>query len=316
MYMSVKEAALKWGISERRVRVLCEEGRVDGVVRTSWAWNIPFDAPKPSDGRTLRHMKNLDLRLGRMEFSRFEEQKEIIRTSDPTSLRATYHALLPKMILGLFRLEGISIEGTELAILYSQSILPNLSFETQLVALNMRSLLNRMLTSIGLGSIQGNANPKMSEQRLHYYYGQLLQGLDDAPPAYAERIVIQEGKRYPIHHQMELLFIQYEQEWRCLHPVVRSLFLFGELMRIRPFGHYDWFIASLAFSEEMLKGGYLPTLLESEDIDEFRSALLLTNSKGNYQNLLALIEQQQMRAVSRLTVRSVEGTSSFAGFSD
>ncbi|HPX29117.1 MAG TPA: hypothetical protein PK909_04590 [Sphaerochaeta sp.] len=316
MYMSVKEAALKWGISERRVRVLCEEGRVDGVVRTSWAWNIPFDAPKPSDGRTLRHMKNLDLRLGRMEFSRFEEQKEIIRTSDPTSLRATYHALLPKMILGLFRLEGISIEGTELAILYSQSFLPNLSFETQLVALNMRSLLNRMLTSIGLGSIQGNANPKMSEQRLHYYYGQLLQGLDDAPPAYEERIVIQEGKRYPIPHQMELLFIQYEQEWRCLHPVVRSLFLFGELMRIRPFGHYDWFIASLAFSEEMLKGGYLPTLLESEDIDEFRSALLLTNSKGNYQNLLALIEQQQMRAVSRLTVRSVEGTSSFAGFSD
>ena len=316
MYMSVKEAALKWGISERRVRVLCEEGRVDGVVRTSWAWNIPFDAPKPSDGRTLRHMKNLDLRLGRMEFSRFEEQKEIIRTSDPTSLRATYHALLPKMILGLFRLEGISIEGTELAILYSQSFLPNLSFETQLVALNMRSLLNRMLTSIGLGSIQGNANPKMSEQRLHYYYGQLLQGLDDAPPAYEERIVIQEGKRYPISHQMELLFIQYEQEWRCLHPVVRSLFLFGELMRIRPFGHYDWFIASLAFSEEMLKGGYLPTLLESEDIDEFRSALLLTNSKGNYQNLLVLIEQQQMRAVSRLTVRSVEGTSSFAGFSD
>jgi hypothetical protein len=300
MYMSVKEAALKWGISERRVRVLCEEGRVDGVVRTSWAWNIPFDAPKPSDGRTLRHMKNLDLRLGRMEFSRFEEQKEIIRTSDPTSLRATYHALLPKMILGLFRLEGISIEGTELAILYSQSFLPNLSFETQLVALNMRSLLNRMLTSIGLGSIQGNANPKMSEQRLHYYYGQLLQGLDDAPPAYEERIVIQEGKRYPIPHQMELLFIQYEQEWRYLHPVARSLFLFGELMRIRPFGRYDWFIASLAFSEEMLKGGYLPTLLGSEDIDEFRSALLLTNSKGNYQNLLALIEQEQMRAVSRL----------------
>lgn len=300
MYMSVKEAALKWGISERRVRVLCEEGRVDGVVRTSWAWNIPLDAPKPSDGRTLRHMKNLDLRLGRMEFSRFEEQKEIIRTSDPASLRATYHALLPKMILGLFRLEGISIEGAELAILYSQSFLPNLSFETQLIALNMRSLLRRMLASIGLGSIRGNAKLRMSEQRLHQYYGQLLQGLDDTPPAYEERIVIQEGKRYPVSQQMELLFIQYEQEWRYLHPVARSLFLFGELMRIRPFGRYDWFIASLAFSEEMLKGGYLPTLLGSEDIDEFRSALLLTNSKGNYQNLLALIEQEQMRAVSRL----------------
>ena len=300
MYMSVKEAALKWGISERRIRVLCEEGRVDGVVRTSWAWNIPLDAPKPSDGRTLRHMKNLDLRLGRMEFSRFEEQKEIIRTGDPNTLRETYHALLPKLVLGLFRLEGISIEGSELAILYSQSFLPNLSFETQVIALNMRSLLKRMLPSIGLGPIQGNANPKMSEQRLQLYYAQLLQGLDDDPPAYEERFVIQEGKRHPVSRQMELLFLQYEQEWRYLHPVVRSLFLFGELMRIRPFGRYDWFVASLAFSEEMLKGGYLPTLIGSEEIDEFRSALLLTNSKGNYQNLLALVEQQQIRVVGRL----------------
>ncbi|NLA98591.1 MAG: cell filamentation protein Fic, partial [Spirochaetales bacterium] len=31
MYISAKEAAKKWGISERRVRILCSEGRVDGV---------------------------------------------------------------------------------------------------------------------------------------------------------------------------------------------------------------------------------------------------------------------------------------------
>ena len=64
MYISAKEAAKKWGISERRVRILCSEGRVDGVLRTSWAWNIPADAPKPGDGRHLRHMKNHDLRIG------------------------------------------------------------------------------------------------------------------------------------------------------------------------------------------------------------------------------------------------------------
>ncbi|NLZ76608.1 MAG: hypothetical protein GX911_01405 [Spirochaetales bacterium] len=245
-------------------------------------------------------MKNLDRTLGGMEFSRFEEQREIIRTSDPEVLRATYHALLPKLVLGLFRLEGITVEGTDLAILYSQSFLPNLSFETQLIALNMRSLLKRMLPSIGLGPIKGNANPKMSEQRIQYYYARLFQGLDDDPPSYGERTVIREGRRHPVGSRMELLFLQYEQEWRSLHPTVRSLFLFGELMRIRPFGRYDWFIASLAFSEEMLKGGFLPTLPGSEEVDAFRSALLLTNSKGNYRNLLALVEQLQIRAVSRL----------------
>lgn len=300
MYMSVREASLKWGISERRVRVLCEEGRVDGVVRTSWAWNIPNDAPKPSDGRTLRHMKNLDLRLGGMEFSRFEEQKERIKISDPSSLTTVYHALLPKMILGLFDLEGITIQAADLAILFSHSFLPNLTVETQLIALNMRSLLRRMLTTIGLGPIEGSTTSKMSEQRLGHYYSQLLQGFDDTPVSYDNRMVNQDNKRYPINQQMELLFMQYEQEWRFLHPVVRSLFLFGEVMRIRPFGLYDSFIAALAFSEEMLKGGYLPTLLEVDSIAEFRSALMLTNSKGNYQNLLTLIEQQQIRAVGKV----------------
>ena len=30
-YISVKQAAEQWRISDRRVRVLCEEGKIDGV---------------------------------------------------------------------------------------------------------------------------------------------------------------------------------------------------------------------------------------------------------------------------------------------
>lgn len=50
-YMSVQEAAKKWGISERRIQVLCGENRIDGAVRFGHAWAIPKDAPKPADGR-------------------------------------------------------------------------------------------------------------------------------------------------------------------------------------------------------------------------------------------------------------------------
>lgn len=34
-YMTVQEAATKWGISERRIQKLCEENRILGVVRLS-----------------------------------------------------------------------------------------------------------------------------------------------------------------------------------------------------------------------------------------------------------------------------------------
>ena len=47
MYMSVNQAAEKWGISDRRVRTLCSEGRIPGVIREGRGWKIPEDAEKP-----------------------------------------------------------------------------------------------------------------------------------------------------------------------------------------------------------------------------------------------------------------------------
>ena len=51
MYMTVKQAAGKWGISDRRVRILCSEGKIPGVTREGRSWLIPVDARKPKDGR-------------------------------------------------------------------------------------------------------------------------------------------------------------------------------------------------------------------------------------------------------------------------
>ncbi|HCC35544.1 MAG TPA: DNA-binding protein [Ruminococcaceae bacterium] len=50
-YIGAKEAAEKWGISERRVQKLCEEKRIPSVVQFSRMWLIPKDAEKPKDGR-------------------------------------------------------------------------------------------------------------------------------------------------------------------------------------------------------------------------------------------------------------------------
>ena len=49
--ISVKEAAEKWQISERRIQKLCENGRIEGVRRFGHSWMIPTDAKKPCDLR-------------------------------------------------------------------------------------------------------------------------------------------------------------------------------------------------------------------------------------------------------------------------
>ncbi len=54
-YITTKEAARRWGISERRVQVLCRQGKIPGVFRLGWAWAIPEGAGKPEDHRKTRH---------------------------------------------------------------------------------------------------------------------------------------------------------------------------------------------------------------------------------------------------------------------
>ena len=51
MFMTVKQASEKWGISDRRVRVLCSQGRILGAYQAGRSWKIPVDAGKPDDGR-------------------------------------------------------------------------------------------------------------------------------------------------------------------------------------------------------------------------------------------------------------------------
>ena len=52
-YLSIREAAEKWGISARRVQKLCEGNRISGAVKFSRVWLIPKDAEKPVDGRRI-----------------------------------------------------------------------------------------------------------------------------------------------------------------------------------------------------------------------------------------------------------------------
>lgn len=50
-YMSITQAAEKWGITPRRIQVLCKAERIPGAIRIGYVWAIPADAEKPKDAR-------------------------------------------------------------------------------------------------------------------------------------------------------------------------------------------------------------------------------------------------------------------------
>ena len=50
-YLSAAQVSAIWGISSRRVAILCEQGRINGAQKAGSLWIIPEDAKKPADAR-------------------------------------------------------------------------------------------------------------------------------------------------------------------------------------------------------------------------------------------------------------------------
>ena len=57
-FMTTKEAVEKWNISERRIRQLLSDGRIEGAVKVGNSWNIPAYADKPVDKRIIKPDEN------------------------------------------------------------------------------------------------------------------------------------------------------------------------------------------------------------------------------------------------------------------
>jgi len=58
-YLTAREASELWGITQRRVQALCENGQVFNAERLGTIWVIPKGTPKPPDGRRNNSRKKI-----------------------------------------------------------------------------------------------------------------------------------------------------------------------------------------------------------------------------------------------------------------
>lgn len=71
-FMTATEAGKKWGISSRRVGVLCNERRIPDAQKAGNTWIIPEDAKKPADARIKsgKYMKNKTISVAQSDMQR------------------------------------------------------------------------------------------------------------------------------------------------------------------------------------------------------------------------------------------------------
>lgn len=95
MFMTVKQASEKWGISDRRVRILCVEGKIPGAYQEGRAWKIPIDAIKPADGRYKTKeslLSQIDCKKKELDGKRPLTEGELTRLNEEFTVEYTYNS--------------------------------------------------------------------------------------------------------------------------------------------------------------------------------------------------------------------------------
>lgn len=161
-YIKVSQAAEKWGLTARRVRILCNENKIEGVIRKGNLYMIPENAQKPADGRKKPSRQTVSLQKieqlkSRLDSCRPLTQGELERLNEEFTVEFTYNSnAIEGNTLTLQEtamvLEGITIDqkplkdhleavGHKDAFLYVQGIVGNKEPITESVIKNIHSLV-------------------------------------------------------------------------------------------------------------------------------------------------------------------------------
>jgi len=95
MFITVKQAAEKWGISDRRVRTLCSEGKIPGAYQEGRGWKIPANATKPADGRFKSKesiFEQIDRKKQELDSRRPLTEGEVERLMEEFTVEYTYNS--------------------------------------------------------------------------------------------------------------------------------------------------------------------------------------------------------------------------------
>jgi hypothetical protein len=125
--LTIKEKAKQWGLSERRVRRLCEEGRIEGASKLGWIWGIPENSAKPEDKRLSSKLPSPRplLKWKNSNFPLIDQKKQQLDSMRPLPTH-TFASLREKMILD-WTYHSNAIEGNTLTLSETKIVLEGIT---------------------------------------------------------------------------------------------------------------------------------------------------------------------------------------------
>lgn len=272
MFMSVKQASEKWGISDRRVRVLCSEGKVPGAYKGGRAWKIPIDAVKPADGRyksTESLLDMIDRKKQELDTRRPLTEGEVERLGEQFIVEYTYNSN--------------AIEGNTLTLRETDMVLRGLTINQKPLKDHMEAVGHKEAFEF-VSDLTKNKVP-MSEsviKQIHYLV--LTDKRDDRGVYRRVPVRIMGAKHEPaqpylIGPQMEQLMVKYAENTE--HIITKLARFHIEFEGIHPFIDGNGRTGRLLVNFELMKAGFPPIDIKFTDRMAYYNAFDEYHEKNN-----------------------------------
>lgn len=272
MYMTVKEASAKWGISDRRIRVLCAEGKIPGVIKEGKSWKIPFDTAKPVDGRYKSNeslLTLIDKKKKKLDNRRPLTEGEIKRLNEEFTVEYTYNSN--------------AIEGNTLTLRETDLVLRGLTIDRKPLKDHMEAVGHK--EAFEFVSELVKQNEPLSERIIKQIHFLVLVGNKDDRGVYRKVPVrIMGAKHEPVQPYMiepkmeELLKKLMEGKEHIITKLARFHI---EFEGIHPFIDGNGRTGRLLVNLELMKAGYPPIDIKFTDRMEYYKAFDEYHEKNN-----------------------------------
>lgn len=297
-YITTKEASEKWGIGDRRIRVLCKDGRIEGAIKIGRNWSIPFDATKPVDAREGYKNNYLGLEF---DFGYVDSLKEVIDHHRPIS-KELANSLREKLIVE-WTYNSNAIEGNTLTLSETKVVLEGITIGGKSMVEHLETI-NHREAILFIEELISNKE-SISEWNIRSIHALILKGIDNINVGkYRSGNVAISGaqhippRHYEVDNLMQKFIAEYQNEWKDYHPVIRATLLHGEFVKIHPFIDGNGRTARLILNFELIKNGYTPIIIKAENRVEYYDVLDSAHTTMNYEPFIKL--------VSKLLVESEE----------
>ena len=272
MYMTVKQASEKWAISDRRIRVLCSEGKIPGAFQKGRGWKIPLDAVKPSDGR-IKKIKSLlpliDEKIKWLKEKRPLTEGEVARLNEEFLVEFTYNSN--------------AIEGNTLTLRETDMVLRGLTIDQKPLKYHMEAIGHKEAFEY-VSSLVGIGEPLTERIIKDIHYLVLSDKKDDRGVYRKIPVRIMGAAHEPV--QPDLILPKMEQLIVDLNSsnknIVTKLARFHiEFESIHPFIDGNGRTGRLLVNLELMKAGYPPIDIKFTDRIKYYQAFDEYHTKGD-----------------------------------